>query len=214
MMLLQYTRTKEKFMYVNDVELQEGEYVLPGIKIIDNAIDEPEVLIEIANGTPDLWQPSAVGGGAEVDQDIRRSNSFPIPVHFSNPLRFFITAQKIFLYAQQYAQENHTDFTHMEPISLLEYLAGDGFYKAHHDYGPTSPRNISAVLYLNDVEEGGDTYFDQFDYSVEPKAGRLVLFPSNYTYSHEARPPISGNKYILVTWFGLPVSPEAFGTYF
>jgi hypothetical protein len=102
----------------------------------------------------------------------------------------------------------------MEPISMLEYLAGDGFYKPHFDFGAEQPRAISAILYLNDVEEGGDTYFDQFDMSVQPKAGRLVLFPSTFPYSHEARTPVSGNKYILVTWFGQPISPEVFQNYY
>ena len=205
---------KGETMYVNDVELQEGQYVLPGIKIIDNAIDNSLELIDIANAAPDAWNPSPVGGPNNVDTDARRSNSFQFPIHFSNPLSFFKTAQKIYLYAQQYAQENGIFFTHMEQISMLEYLAGDGFYKPHFDFGPEHPRTISAILYLNDVEQGGETYFDQFDISVEPKIGRLVLFPSTFPYSHEARLPLSGNKYVLVTWFGEPINPNVFENYY
>lgn len=201
-------------MYINDIELQEGEYVLPAVKVIDNAIDNPDRLIEIANSIPDGWEPSPVGSERNIDQDVRRSHSFPFNVHFENPLEFFATAQKIYLYAQLYAQENGVAFSHMEPISMLEYLAGDGFYRPHHDFGPDIPRNMSAVLYLNDVEEGGETYFDRFDFSVTPKAGRLVLFPSNFPYSHEARHPISGNKYVLVTWFGMLLDPSIFGNYY
>lgn len=201
-------------MYVNDVELEEGVYVLPGVKVIDNAIDEPEKLIEFANSVPEGWQPSAVGGFNNVNSDIRRSNSFQFPVHFSNPLMFFKTAQKIYLHVQQYAQENGISFGHMEPISMLEYLAGDGFYKPHFDFGPEQPRSISAVVYLNDVEEGGETFFDQFDTGFTPIAGRLVIFPSTFPYSHEARVPISGNKYILVTWFSQPIATDVFENYY
>lgn len=201
-------------MYVNDVELEEGEYVFPGVKVIDNAISNPQELIDIANSIPEGWEQSAIGGNPEINQEVRRSNSFPVPVHFDNPLVFFATAQKIYLYARQYAQESNIDFTHMESISMLEYLAGDGFYKPHTDFGPEMPRAISAVLYLNDVEEGGETHFDQFDLTISPMEGRLILFPSGHPYSHEARSPISGNKYVLVTWFGLPISPEVFGNYY
>lgn len=201
-------------MHVNDVELQDGEYIFPGIKIIDNAIDNCQELIDIANSIPDAWSQSAVGGDPEVDEGVRKSNSFPMPVHFNNPLSFFKTAQKIHLYGQQFAEESGIYFSHMEPISLLEYLAGDGFYKPHFDFGPDTPRTISALLYLNDVEEGGETYFDQFDVAVTPREGRLVLFPSTFPYSHEARYPTSGNKYVLVTWFGQPLSPEVFGNYY
>jgi hypothetical protein len=201
-------------VYVNDVELSEGEYVCPGIKVIDNAIDNSQQLIDIANGIPDAWMPSAVGGDANIDTDARRSNSFNFPIHFDNPLVFFSTAQKIYLQAHLYAEETGVFFSHMEQISMLEYLAGDGFYKPHLDFGPETPRTISALLYLNDVEEGGDTYFDHFDISVSPKAGRLVLFPSTIPYSHEARNPLSGNKYVLVTWFGQPLSPDVFEKYY
>lgn len=201
-------------MFVNDVELQEGEYIFPGIKVIDNAIDNSQELIDIANANPDGWSQSAVGGFADIDTDVRRSNSFSIPVHFENPLSFFKTAQKIYLYAQQFAQENGIFFNHMESISMLEYLSGDGFYKPHLDFGPNTPRTLSAVLYLNDVEEGGETYFDQLDLGVKPREGRLILFPSTFPYSHEARNPQSGNKYVLVTWFSQPIDPAVFGTYY
>lgn len=201
-------------MYVNDVELSEGEYVFPAIKVIDNAIDNPQGLIDIANSIPDAWGASAVGAEGVIDDEYRRSNYFPFPVHFSNPLAFFATAQKIYLYAQQYAEENGMGFSHMEPISMLEYLADDGFYKPHTDFGPTMPRAISAVLYLNDVEEGGETYFNELDLSIQPMEGRLVLFPSTPPFGHEARLPKSGNKYILVTWFGLELSPEAISRYY
>jgi hypothetical protein len=201
-------------VFVNDIELQEGTYVIPGIKVIDNAIDNSDRLIDIANNIPDAWSASLVGDDHSVDSDVRRSNSFPLNVHFDNPLEFFATAQKIHLYARLYAEENGVNFSHMEPISMLEYLAGDGFYKPHLDFGHDIPRNISAILYLNDVETGGETYFDKFDFAIKPKAGRLVLFPSTHPYSHEARSPISANKYILVTWFGMPLSPEIFGNYY
>jgi 2OG-Fe(II) oxygenase superfamily len=201
-------------MFVNDVELSEGEYIFPAVKVIDNAIDNSQELIDIANSIPDAWSHSAVGPEGIIDDEVRRSNYFPFPVHFNNPLAFFKTAQKIFLYAHHYAQENGMEFSHMEPISMLEYLSGDGFYKAHTDFGPTMPRSISAILYLNDVEDGGETYFNEIDLTIEPREGRLVIFPSTFPFAHEARLPKSGNKYVLVTWFGLLISPEAMSNYY
>jgi hypothetical protein len=201
-------------LYVNDVEIKEGEDIFPGIRVIDDVIDNSQELIDIANSIPDGWMPSSVGGHANIDIESRKSNSFPFPVHFTNPLVFFSTAQKIYLHANKFADDNAIFFSHMEHISMLEYLAGDGFYKPHLDFGPDTPRTMSAILYLNDVEEGGETYFDQFDLSVQPKAGRLVLFPATFPYSHEARNPVSGNKYVLVTWFGQPLNPDVFGEYY
>jgi len=201
-------------MYVNDVELSEGQYILPGVKIIDNAIDNPQELIDIANSSPDNWHAAGVGHEGEIDSEVRKANTFPVPVHFSNPLAFFTVMQKVYLYVRQFADENAIEFSHMEQASLLEYLEGDGFYLPHLDAGPYNPRAISAVLYLNDVEEGGETYFDRFDSSISPVAGRLVIFPSTFPYSHEARNPKVGNKYAIVTWFAQPLDQQSAKAYY
>ena len=97
--------------------------------------------------------------------------------------------------------QNDAPFSNMEYLQLLHYSTGEGFYKPHADSGPGAQRIFSALLYLNDVEEGGETYFEKFDVKIKPKAGRLALFPSNYVYGHEARPPKSNDKFVIVTWF-------------
>ena len=89
----------------------------------------------------------------------------------------------------------------MESVQLLHYKEGTGFYKSHWDAGPGMHRVFSALLYLNDVEDGGETYFTKFNKSIEPKAGRLALFPANYVFEHEARTPTKGSKFVAVTWF-------------
>jgi prolyl 4-hydroxylase len=73
---------------------------------------------------------------------------------------------------------------------------------------------MSAILYLNDVEEGGGTWFDKFDLMINPEAGKLLLFPSNFPYTHQAMPPLSGQKYILVTWFGMEINSSTFERYY
>jgi len=53
------------------------------------------------------------------------------------------------------------------------------------------------LWYLNDVEAGGDTRFPQLDLRVDPRAGRLLMFPPYWMYQHEGMPRLSGEKYIL-----------------
>jgi len=36
---------------------------------------------------------------------------------------------------------------------------------------------------------------------LKPKDGRLLMFPANFAYEHEALAPQSGEKFALVTWF-------------
>ena len=87
----------------------------------------------------------------------------------------------------------------MEHMNVNKYLPGER-YHAHADAGPGQNREISALVYLNDVAEGGQTEFIYQGVSVWPKVGRLVIFPSNYAYAHAAHPPTSGTKYSAAFW--------------
>ena len=37
---------------------------------------------------------------------------------------------------------------------------------------------MTAFIYLNDVEGGGQTHFTRLGIAVEPKLGRMVLWPN------------------------------------
>jgi hypothetical protein len=83
------------------------------------------------------------------------------------------------------------------------YLKGEGFYDEHYDGGPYMPvahRYVTIILYLNDVEVGGATYFPNQKVAVNPKAGRVVIFPSNHLFPHLGEVPLSGNKTIISTF--------------
>lgn len=86
-----------------------------------------------------------------------------------------------------------------EPYNLLKYEPGD-HYPNHYDGNTSLGRHISAILYLNDDYVGGELYFKNFDITIKPQAGMLVLFPSNYAYQHQALPVLKGTKYAIVTW--------------
>jgi len=68
-------------------------------------------------------------------------------------------------------------------------------------------RFVSTVLYLNTVEEGGETEFRYQNRMVAPEQGTIILFPSGWTHIHRARPPHSGPKYVLVTWIRYANNP-------
>jgi len=88
---------------------------------------------------------------------------------------------------------------HYEDYSLLKYSGGQS-YTAHYDGSGTSTRVISAICYLNDDYEGGELEFPNFNIKIKPQAGMLIVFPSNYAYSHIAHPVTQGTKYAIVTW--------------
>ena len=80
----------------------------------------------------------------------------------------------------------------MEGFQLYEFLTRFGVY----------------TVYLNDVEEGGETEFLMQSLRISPKKGTLCLFPSSYTHLHRGNPPLKGNKYICTGWLHIPDTRE------
>jgi prolyl 4-hydroxylase len=106
-----------------------------------------------------------------------------------------------------------------ETMQAQRYGPGQ-YYKEHWDFfSPTTKeykvycdwmgqRTWTTMIYLNDVEEGGETYFKHLKLRVKPKQGMLVAWNNLYKNGipnpktmHEACPPISGNKYVITKWW-------------
>jgi hypothetical protein len=84
---------------------------------------------------------------------------------------------------------------------IQKYIKYDGFYKWHSDErinNEKSSRTITFLWYLNDIDEGGETYF--YNGKVKPEAGKLILFPATWTYNHKGNMPKSHDKYIITGW--------------
>jgi len=62
-------------------------------------------------------------------------------------------------------------------------------------------RILAWMVYLNDVEEGGETEFLYQQLKIKPKANTAVIWPAGFTHLHRGNPPISETKYILTGWF-------------
>ena len=79
---------------------------------------------------------------------------------------------------------------------------GGGYHIWHFeaDNKKNASRLMAFILYLNDVEEGGETEFLYYPKRVKAKQGRLLLFPSSYTHTHRGNPPISNEKHIVTGW--------------
>lgn len=89
-----------------------------------------------------------------------------------------------------------------EGYAVLKYENGT-MYKQHYDCGPQHPRRVlSMLVYLNDDYVGGELEFPYLGVKYSPKAGDVVLFPSNHTFAHIAHPVTGGTKYSVVTWAG------------
>lgn len=182
--------------------LKNAKELAPCVLMIDDAIENPQEVIDLAKKSEKTTFDAEITSSLidKVNKEIRDTKIFDIFPIYENDVFWWILAQKIWKYGDEYGKKYNINFSNMEFPQLLWYTAGQGFYKPHSDsYG--SSRTFSAVLYLNDVSEGGETHFEHFNISVKPKAGRLILFPANFSYLHGAKKPISNDKYAVVTWF-------------
>jgi Fe-S cluster biosynthesis and repair protein YggX len=65
----------------------------------------------------------------------------------------------------------------------------------------TSSRVMAYTLYLNSVEEGGETEFLYQGVKIKPEPGKLAIFPAYYTHPHRGNPIYKGIKYIVSGWY-------------
>ena len=88
-------------------------------------------------------------------------------------------------------------------IKIQKTLPTEGYHVWHLEHGKSfsdSPRAFVFSIYLNDVEDGGETEFLNFSKRVKPKTGRIIIWPAGFPYVHRGNPPLSGEKYILTSW--------------
>ena len=88
-------------------------------------------------------------------------------------------------------------------LKIQKTLPTEGYHIWHIEHGKgyeNEPRAFVFSIYLNDVEEGGETEFLHFSKRVKPKTGRIVIWPAGFPYLHRGNPPLSGEKYILTSW--------------
>jgi len=95
---------------------------------------------------------------------------------------------------------------HFTDLKIQKTLPTEGYHVWHIEHGKghsNEPRAFVFSIYLNDVEEGGETEFLHFSKRVKPKTGRIVIWPAGFPYVHRGNPPLSGEKYILTSWMML-----------
>ena len=86
--------------------------------------------------------------------------------------------------------------------SVRVYKQNEGYFLEHVDQsaGANVNRLFGIILYLNTVEDGGETDFLDHQVSVKPESGKLLIFPCNYLFRHQGNIPISEDKYIVTAF--------------
>ena len=111
------------------------------------------------------------------------------------------------------AMERYTDeFSILKRQDLVSSVAkiqktkpSEGFHHWHCERGSETyaTRVLTWTIYLNDVEDGGETEFLYIPKRVKPRKGRICIFPADFTHTHRGNQPLTGEKYIATGWLDL-----------
>ena len=103
-----------------------------------------------------------------------------------------------------------TNFSYISALVLLQKTEPTQGYHMFHGENinwNVSDRTLAWMVYLNDVEEGGETEWLYQQRKIKPEKGTVVIWPGSFTHLHRGNPPMS-EKYIATGWYqgniGLP----------
>ena len=90
-----------------------------------------------------------------------------------------------------------------EQLEIMKFETGKGVFDQHFDScGDDHYRQFAFIWYLNDVEKGGELHLpSKIDYvTIQPKQGRLVMMPTDWTHYHFVTMPESNHRYSMITF--------------
>ena len=90
-------------------------------------------------------------------------------------------------------------------FNIQRYQAGEHFQQIHSERASiaTLHRLFAWMTYLNDVEDGGTTFFSHYNLEIKPKKGLTLIWPAEWTHAHKGNVIHSGTKYIITGWMDL-----------
>jgi hypothetical protein len=117
---------------------------------------------------------------------------------FMNPFWDIYYADYVEKYAAIKEAGPHTIYCY----NIQKTPIGGGYHVWHFESAVRAVSNRLLVwsLYLNDVEEGGETEFLYQHKRIKAKQGTLVIWPASFTHTHRGNPPLSNDKYIMTGW--------------
>ena len=87
-------------------------------------------------------------------------------------------------------------------FNIQRYLPEDHFSKIHTERSSTSTshRLFAWMTYLNDVsdENGGATNFSHYNLKIQPKKGKTLIWPAEWTHAHSGEVLNGGKKYMII----------------
>ena len=150
------------------------------------------------NSTPDKKQDKQLFCEPDVltDQIFDINKLKLLMVNFDIALKQYYTETNI----KSYCDSSELITEH---VKIQKTLPTEGYHVWHVEHAVGSDRAKRVLvysIYLNTVEDGGETEFLYQSQRVKPVKGRIVIWPAGFPYVHRGNPPLNGEKYIVTSW--------------
>ena len=108
-------------------------------------------------------------------------------------------------YVSHYEILKKYDSNRIVSFKIQKTVEEEGYHVWHSENMSVncSRRLLAWAVYLNTVNQGGETEFLHQRLRVEAITGRVVMWPATFTHVHRGNPPLSGEKYLLTGWIEL-----------
>ncbi len=183
----------------------------PVVALLDNLMSHEECDELVRLSSIKLKRSAVVDPETGRDQVIDERSSYGTFFH-RNESEFIARLDR------RIAEVMHWPVENGEGIQILHYPVG-GEYRPHFDYFPPDEPGSQAhlarggqrvstlVMYLNDVDEGGQTSFPSINLAITPKKGAAAYFEYcngqgqvDALTLHAGEPVVRGEKWIATKW--------------
>lgn len=97
---------------------------------------------------------------------------------------------------------NYRDI-YVAQAKMQKTYPGGGYHNWHTEHcNQINSHNalLAWMVYLNDVDDGGETEFLYQQKRISPKRNRFVVWPAGFTHLHRGNPPLKEVKYVTTGW--------------
>lgn len=188
-----------------------GWYIEPSVcdNLIEYFEDEKTEKWEGAfgdNGKPNKWIKDSID-----------ANFWP-STNDSRCQAYFDELQKcVPEYLKLYPEANQTSLWSIcrYGVQLQKYKPGGAYFKEHFEraHGAIADRFLVYMTYLNDVTDGGGTYFKYQDLEVKAEKGLTIIWPTDFTHTHKGIVSHTQTKYIATGWYAFNDMGKGFKNY-
>lgn len=174
---------------------------------------QPDVVLfkQLVSAEECAYLRDAVGQRYEpslVYDDQRNMVRDPLRTSDGAAIHWLIEDPAVVAINRRIARATDSEYAQGEALALLRYAPGQQ-YHPHFDFveGAANRRIKTALIYLNDDYDGGETAFVRTDLKVKGELGDVLVFVNDGgtvgpdpLSEHEGCPVTSGTKYLATRW--------------